>query len=1150
MNTVTKFGIDPSSPRGYAALPEIKDYTNLKLEALGLRESRAEDTGFTRMTRPLLQSFREHKHLLSNHLNPVDQRIQTFIDGYFADVGEGLDLNLPHQTVILDQHGVARVLSLPEDGDLFESPIISSYRIHQGVLHNPVNDRRTTKGVFHVSEGGLPIPDDKLAVPKNAAAHILARALKPPREIATLPYQSGKEDAPPVWVSLLLRPIVCPEVPGFCSQKRMEVRFFAPGNLVSNLDFVESIFGNGGDPNNAINDSGLDPETWTGTTGCVILAPHLVGMKKKEIGLPHIDNATDLQKKHGMCWESEDELYNNGGAFKMTFRTAEGVVVTVIADNYFGYCKKEVKTQISFSANLTGLAEEEHAGGALIYSAYDLGESFEFGDYFDAATHSFEEVAAQYTDFIDLKPEGYGVDRRYSDILYVPEDVQISLIEQSVTWQKDGISQALRLVPNTTYVLPSGYKVEMIKPAEGRRWRLRGTVSEGLFCHKPCTVSGGGKSEISKSISDAILSGPVYVKDYHADFAMLAEIFGRDYSDHCRDSALNHKGKRPFLGNARSLGSVIKLLTPSPEFTDNYNTWIESIPQHIKDLAFVIKRIYREDWGENWAERFSVDAIDGRMGNELRYKGNKMLTQYLRVGYRADGTWRTFSLRKDFLPATKISQEDDISASIVVPSRYIPGYSHPENHPSVKVITNCEHRFFQRPDEAIHRGYDKQTEADMAADGNFLSNYQPLIKEDAIKQIEDPIRFEQYTPAMQDSIRAFADNPDSPDYFCSPANPRIVDGVPTKNPRYLQVRPDILDDRTHYLSTQSTRLYRKLKSTDPVINPVSAVLTGRRNNPPEPEAGIRSLAVYNPIHYMELPELFMEFIASITGKSPSTTGAGSEGALTKAPFNAMWPIHDLNYSLLSFVTTRYDGFLSSAGYVGPKYRVDHDVSLLVPELWSRMRAHERNAKYLKQNGFLEKLNDFEHNGKTVLASRLGYRITPKFVRMFFGRIFNNPAAVFPVDVLRPEQQDIEVFVDGVDNIAEAHKWVAQRYLDDGSVKAACTPLKALLNIMATGSYEGKTLTDPEIRDLFKPENILSSAEYKQVLENQQNRDRKATAQRRAYLEAYLDANEVSPNIQRTDIEARLVRLKEHQSYVESADFLSDIHGTIGCDFQG
>ena len=50
--------------------------------------------------------------------------------------------------------------------------------------------------------------------------------------------------------------------------------------------------------------------------------------------------------------------------------------------------------------------------------------------------------------------------------------------------------------------------------------------------------------------------------------------------------------------------------------------------------------------------------------------------------------------------------------------------------------------------------------------------------------------------------------------------------------------------------------------------PVDAVLIGRRNNPAEPTAGIRGLAVYNPIHYQELPELFMDFICSLTGKSP------------------------------------------------------------------------------------------------------------------------------------------------------------------------------------------------------------------------------------------------------------------------------------------
>ena len=56
----------------------------------------------------------------------------------------------------------------------------------------------------------------------------------------------------------------------------MEIRFFAPGNLVSNLDFVESIFGNGGNPTLAEFDAALDVEHWSGHTGCVILAPHLV----------------------------------------------------------------------------------------------------------------------------------------------------------------------------------------------------------------------------------------------------------------------------------------------------------------------------------------------------------------------------------------------------------------------------------------------------------------------------------------------------------------------------------------------------------------------------------------------------------------------------------------------------------------------------------------------------------------------------------------------------------------------------------------------------------------------------------------------------------------------------------------------------------
>src|SRR4029078_3854495 len=133
------------------------------------------------------------------------------------------------------------------------------------------------------------------------------------------------------------------------------------------------------------------------------------------------------------------------------------------------------------------------------------------------------------------------------------------------------------------------------------------------------------------------------------------------------------------------------------------------------------------------------------------------------------------------------------------------------------------------------------------------------------------------------------------------------------------------------------------------------VLAGRRNNPPDRKANIPPLAVYGPIHYQELPELFMDFVSSLTGKSPATTGFGSEGALTKGPFNALWPVVDLNNALVAAILTGYAGFTTSAGCVGPRYRVDHDVSLLVPEIWCRMRVAERDPRFLIEHGFLERV---------------------------------------------------------------------------------------------------------------------------------------------------------------------------------------------------
>ncbi len=63
--------------------------------------------------------------------------------------------------------------------------------------------------------------------------------------------------------------------------------------------------------------------------------------------------------------------------------------------------------------------------------------------------------------------------------------------------------------------------------------------------------------------------------------------------------------KKPDAGDfgppERSLGSVIKLLAPNPDYTDEFNAWLKSIPSHIMRLVFIIKRFYKPEWGNDWA---------------------------------------------------------------------------------------------------------------------------------------------------------------------------------------------------------------------------------------------------------------------------------------------------------------------------------------------------------------------------------------------------------------------------------------------------------------------------------------------------------------------------------------------------------------------
>jgi hypothetical protein len=227
--------------------------------------------------------------------------------------------------------------------------------------------------------------------------------------------------------------------------------------------------------------------------------------------------------------------------------------------------------------------------------------------------------------------------------------------------------------------------------------------------------------------------------------------------------------------------------------------------------------------------------------------------------------------------------------------------------------------------------------------------------------------------------------------------------------------------------------------------------------------------------------------------------------------------------------------------------MDHDVSLLVPEVWSRMQLRECDPEYLLAGNYLEPCRDFQHGGKLVQASRLGYRITSRFVNAFFGRIFNHPHAVFTEDILKPELQDMDIFADGMDNIVNTQRDVALRYFKDGSVGQACPPLRALLEFMAHGSGEVRSLDDPAIRGLFTRENLVASDWYRARLAARQGVERRLWTKHVLYLDRFLKMPSLADEAARLGISERLTRARSRLSDIDAPGYAESLQGTIGAE---
>ena len=66
-------------------------------------------------------------------------------------------------------------------------------------------------------------------------------------------------------------------------------------------------------------------------------------------------------------------------------------------------------------------------------------------------------------DRLEVHPEGYAVDRRYPNIVYLPETMSASLRLSTVSWQHEGRERSLKLLMDKMYIHPSGYSVYLEK---------------------------------------------------------------------------------------------------------------------------------------------------------------------------------------------------------------------------------------------------------------------------------------------------------------------------------------------------------------------------------------------------------------------------------------------------------------------------------------------------------------------------------------------------------------------------------------------------------------------------------------------------------------------------------------------------------------
>ena len=110
---------------------------------------------------------------------------------------------------------------------------------------------------------------------------------------------------------------------------------------------------------------------------------------------------------------------------------------------------------------------------------------------------------------------------------------------------------------------------------------------------------------------------------------------------------------------------------------------------------------------------------------------------------------------------------------------------------------------------------------------------------------------------------------------------------------------------------------------------------------------------------------------------------------------------------------------------------------------------------------------------------------------------------------------------------------------------ACPPLKALLHIMVSNQFEGRSLNDPVIRSLFTQEAMLASEWYADRLRAKQSLDVKRWQRHAGYLEHFIARANYALEAERLGLPDRLDQTWKRYHDTKDKEYLSNLFGTLG-----